>query len=262
MQSHKTKMLPFPRPAFNTIGHRGAGHLAPENSLASFKRAREIGLTWVEFDTQPCASGEWVVFHDESLERCTKGRGLVADCPWETLKTLTILEPNHPEWPQEPIPLLEQALKTILSLNLHPNIEIKGPLKTPKKSLAQFLSILEKVWPKAAPQSKQSPPLISSFDPSILFELKKMAPHLPLGYNIEEWKDEDLNILQRGNFFSLHCDYQHLSNEQRKYLLSLPYPILLYTVNNPAEAVKYFKEGIWAVFSDAPNLIAQTSIKD
>lgn len=70
------------------IGHRGACGYAPENTLASFRKALELGVDGVELDVHLCASGEPVVIHDESLERTTSGKGFVRERTLEELKTL------------------------------------------------------------------------------------------------------------------------------------------------------------------------------
>src|SRR5699024_6001791 len=64
-----TVSLSLPR----VIGHRGAALHAPENSLAGFDTAAELGARWVEFDVMLSADGVPVVHHDHTLER-TAGR--------------------------------------------------------------------------------------------------------------------------------------------------------------------------------------------
>ncbi|MDX2073905.1 MAG: glycerophosphodiester phosphodiesterase family protein [Alphaproteobacteria bacterium] len=67
-------------------GHRGACGHAPENTLASFRRAIEMGVDGIEFDIQLSKDGEPVVIHDESLERTTSGSGNVADFTYAELQ--------------------------------------------------------------------------------------------------------------------------------------------------------------------------------
>lgn len=253
----KPLKLPFRIPALKTIGHRGGGILAPENSLRGFSLAKLCGLTWVEFDTQPCATGEWVLMHDDSLERCSNGQGFIRDSSWDLLKELKIGKEFDPISFSEPIPLLSETLETLATLGLHPNIEIKTLLNmsnTAKSNhLENFLKILKLHWPPEA-----SPPLISSFDADILFEIKERAPELPLGFNIDGLEANTLEKMNNGDFFSLHADYEQLSNEALEMLVQEPFPLLLYTVNDPMLAKHYFDKGVWAIFSDKPNLMASS----
>ena len=53
------------------IGHRGACGLAPENTIASFRKAAELGVRWVEFDVHLSADGIPVVIHDDTVNRTT-----------------------------------------------------------------------------------------------------------------------------------------------------------------------------------------------
>lgn len=257
----KNIKLPFHVPTFKTIGHRGAGKLAAENTLQSFKLAKKLGLTWVEFDTQPCETGEWILLHDESLDRTTNGQGLIANTPFGKLqlfrtgKEFFKNSDNNSEnlvnsLEAEPIPLLSQALETLAALNLQPNIEIKSSLPLSDKFLENFLKIVEQHWPSSKP-----PPLISSFQADILFEIKDRASQFPLGYNIEEVQANTFDLFTKGKFFSLHCDYEKLTPEILQNLLDEPFPLLLYTVNEPKLAQEYFQKGVWAIFSDFPNLM-------
>src|SRR4030042_6855801 len=56
------------------IAHRGFSGKAPENTLASFKKAMEAGADVIEFDVRFSRDGHLIVFHDDTLERTTKGK--------------------------------------------------------------------------------------------------------------------------------------------------------------------------------------------
>ncbi len=57
------------------IGHRGAAAYAPENTIASFEKAFELGCRFIEFDVMLSIDGDAFIFHDETLKRTTNGRG-------------------------------------------------------------------------------------------------------------------------------------------------------------------------------------------
>src|SRR3989338_788401 len=86
-----------------TIGHRGAAALEPENTLRGFRKAIELGLDYVELDIRRCKSGELVVIHDEAVDRTTSGKGLVED---RTLQQLQKLDAGK----SERIPALKEAI--------------------------------------------------------------------------------------------------------------------------------------------------------
>src|SRR5919202_3540380 len=70
------------------VGHRGAMGHCPENTLASFARALELGADWIECDVHLSRDGVPVVIHDETLDRTTDGHGLVAEHTLAELKQL------------------------------------------------------------------------------------------------------------------------------------------------------------------------------
>jgi glycerophosphoryl diester phosphodiesterase len=72
----------FPGSPPRVFGHRGAAGLAPENTLASFRRARADGVDVFELDVHGTADGEIVVLHDPTLERTTDGAGAVSTLPF------------------------------------------------------------------------------------------------------------------------------------------------------------------------------------
>ena len=68
------------------IGHRGASAEAPENTLAAFQRAAELGVDGLEFDVRVTADGVAVVIHDPTLDRTTGRADVVATSPFAHLR--------------------------------------------------------------------------------------------------------------------------------------------------------------------------------
>jgi glycerophosphoryl diester phosphodiesterase len=68
------------------LAHRGLATSAPENSMAAFAAAVELGVTHLETDVHATADGELVVFHDATLERLTDLQGPVGAVPWAVLR--------------------------------------------------------------------------------------------------------------------------------------------------------------------------------
>ena len=101
------------------IGHRGAAGHAPENTLASLKKAVSLGVDLVEFDVQRTQDGALVLFHDATVERTTNGQGRVDSLSFRFLRTLNAGK-------GEKIPLLEEALRC-LNGKAGAMIELKVP---------------------------------------------------------------------------------------------------------------------------------------
>jgi len=235
------------------IGHRGISAFAPENTLAGFRKAAQFGLSWVEFDIQRCATGEWVVFHDEKLDRTTNGTGSVIDTPYQTLKTLDAGSWFHPQFKNERVPSLQQTLSCLADLKLYPNIELKvfaQPLTV--EAIADFLNVLQNAWPKNLPS-----PLVSSFDLKSLKILRLLDNKLPLGYIVRDPTESTLDEIIAAGFDSLHCDNQNFSMAllDKATSKSIALPVLVYTVNDPNRIKALLRSGVTAVFSDVTDII-------
>ncbi len=95
------------------IGHRGASHDAPENTLAAFQLAIEQGADGFEADFHLLKDGRIVCFHDEDTERIV-GRNLLLKCtPFEELRGLDVGSWKGPCWCGEQMPTLEEVLAAV-----------------------------------------------------------------------------------------------------------------------------------------------------
>ena len=107
------------------IGHRGAKAVAPENTLASFRKAAEYGADCIEFDVRLCADGVPVIFHDNTLERTSDGVGRAADLDLAALKEFDAGGWFARELFGETIPTLPETIVLCRDLGLGMNIEMK-----------------------------------------------------------------------------------------------------------------------------------------
>jgi glycerophosphoryl diester phosphodiesterase len=92
------------------VGHRGAPAHAPENTLASFRRAAADGAHGIEFDVHRSCDGVFVVVHDFLVDRTTNGSGLVSDLHSEVLLSLDAGSWFSPAFSGEQVPLLAEVL--------------------------------------------------------------------------------------------------------------------------------------------------------
>jgi glycerophosphoryl diester phosphodiesterase len=109
------------------VGHRGALALAPENTLAAFRLAAELGVDAVEFDVQRTADGVPLVFHDDTLDRTTNGRGRLRDAVWSEVRTLDAGSWRSPDHAGERVPSLEELLAWARSATVGLVLEVKQP---------------------------------------------------------------------------------------------------------------------------------------
>lgn len=110
-------------------GHRGASQYAPENTLASYNRAIEMGADGIEIDVHKSKDGHLIVCHDERVDRTTNGQGYIKDLILKEIKSLDAGSWFSKEFSGEKIPLLEEVLEFVKDKDILLNIELKnGPI--------------------------------------------------------------------------------------------------------------------------------------
>jgi glycerophosphoryl diester phosphodiesterase len=114
-----------PPPRLLVGAHRGASGSAPENTLAAFRRALEIGVDLVELDCQLTRDGHVVVFHDDRLERTTNGRGALRGNTLAELQACDAGAWFDVRFRGEPIPTLAEVLG-LIGERAEVNVELKG----------------------------------------------------------------------------------------------------------------------------------------
>jgi glycerophosphoryl diester phosphodiesterase len=232
------------------IGHRGAAAYAPENTISSFTKAAQLGAKWIEFDVMLSSDGIPMIFHDETLNRTTNGRGYVADYTFSQLRTLDAGAWFDFRCAGERIPALQQALEFLQNAKLAANIEIK-PL--PGEDKATVRNALEVVLPYF-PQPNTSI-LFSSFSITSLEELRLQQPDAYLGLLMHEWLPDWQAVAEGLQCVSVHVNQSIMTEDKVKKIKDSGKMLLCYTVNDPLRARELYSWGVDAIFSDCPDKI-------
>ena len=231
------------------IGHRGVAGLAPENTLASFRRAAGLGLTMVEFDVRLSLDGQPVVFHDDGLERTSNGQGLVAEWTLARLKQLDAGAWFGDEFAGEPIATLDEVLVLCRELGLAANLEIKPDQERKAETARIALDRAGALWPDGSGLM-----LISSFEGVCLEVAQDRAPQWPRGLLVEAVSDDWRARAEAYGCATVHADYRHLDRAVVAEIRETGRPVLAYTVND-GERAKVLRElGVGSVFSDTPQM--------
>ncbi len=96
-----------------SIAHRGASGQAPENTLAAFSKALEIGADAIELDLHRTRDGHLVVIHNGIVDRTTGNRGIVADMSLKELKSLDAGFQFHPDFSDQQIPTFQEVIELV-----------------------------------------------------------------------------------------------------------------------------------------------------
>jgi glycerophosphoryl diester phosphodiesterase len=226
---------PYPR----IVAHRGGGSLAPENTLGAIRLGASMGFKGVEFDVMLAGDGTPVVIHDETVDRTTNGKGSVPAMTYAELSALTIQE-------KEKIPSYEEAARLCMALGLWANVEIK-PAKGHERATGDAVARLTKELWKDAPVA----PLLSSFSPVALAAAQEAAPELPRGGLCDTLPEGWRSILKQLGCRAVHCNYKSLNGKLAADIHEAGYAILLWTVNDPAEARRLLAIGANCLVTDA-----------
>src|SRR2546430_16980948 len=90
------------------IAHRGASAAAPENTLAAFRLAADLGADGIELDVRGTADGQLVVLHEASVNRTTAAAGRGAALPLDQLQRVDAGKKFGPSFPGERVPLVSK----------------------------------------------------------------------------------------------------------------------------------------------------------
>lgn len=232
------------------VGHRGAALHAPENSLAGFDKAAELGARWVEFDVMLSADGVPVVHHDLTLERTAGRCDAVADLTAEGLVEVDVGGRFAPQYAGQKLPTLAQVIDRLSRLNLGANVEIKPSPGRDTETSRAVLAVLQSRWPRHLP-----PPLISSFSQGALAVAAAAAPALPRGWLADRLPSDWKVRAESCGCVSLHLGWQQLKQSQAAAVKSAGYALAVWTVNDPQVARRCRAWGADAIITDTPAVI-------
>lgn len=233
------------------IAHRGAPRLAPENTLASLHAAKQKGAQWTEFDVTLTSDNIPVIFHDDTLERTTNGRGPIAQKSLSALSELDAGSWFSEKFKHCKIPTLEAYVQCAAKLHLAINVELKTvPAKKSEILVKTTLDTLKKHWPSQMP-----PPLLSSFFVTNLEWLKKLDCPYPIALNCEKNNKELSSIAKKLNCYSIHCNAKNTDQQDIQKNTAHGLKTLIYTINEKITALNFLAMGASAIFSDIPDLL-------
>ncbi len=237
---------PYPR----IIAHRGGGLLAPENTLAAIRYARNLGFEAVEFDVKLTADDVPVLFHDDSLDRTTDGSGPVSEMRFDVITQLDAGSWFGNEFAGEPVPAFAAASALCKEAGLWANIEIKpcpGREHVTGRVVARMAKLL---WSGAA-----LPPLLSSFSTEALGAAHAEAPELPRALLCTDVPDDWEASLDRLGCVSMHVAFDRLTRELVNKVQATRRGVLAYTVNDSLDAVDLIEMGVDALVTDQIDMI-------
>ncbi len=235
---------PWPYPLW--IAHRGAGKLAPENTLAAFRLGAAHGYRAFECDVKLSADDQPFLLHDATLERTTDGRGSAGEQPWAVLSQHDAGRRHSAGFAGEGMPTLQAIAAYIQANDFALNIEIKPTPGTDEHTGRVVAQQAQRLWAGRAPM-----PLLSSFRVQALAGAKAAAPELPRALLLDiAWQGWFECVLDLG-CVAVVTHHRLMDAALIEQLHGAGLRALVYTVNDAPEAQRLLAGGIDGIITDA-----------
>jgi glycerophosphoryl diester phosphodiesterase len=245
-------MQDWPYPLW--IAHRGAGKLAPENTLAAFRLGASYGYRAFECDVKLSADGVPFLLHDATLERTSNGQGSAGDQAWSALSLVDAGAWHSRAFAGEPMPSL-QAIAQFVQLNsFELNIEIKP---TPGIEHATGLAVGQAcaaLW-----QGRARLPLFSSFRPEALQGARESAPQIPRALLVDTLWPGWMKVARALDCVAVVSNHLLMDADLRGQLKDAGLRALCYTVNESADAERLLALDIDGIITDAVDRFSPAS---
>jgi len=235
-----------------TIGHKGGGKTAPENTRASLEQAMALGVDAVEVDIWPTADGRFVLFHDADIMRLTGHVGWTMSLTSDELRTLEIRSRFSKEFTGERVLLLEEALNLIAG-----RVELILEVKRTRHELDRYAWIEERLAEILQKHNAFPWTLIISFDHKTLLNLSKVTADARIGMLYAgEW----INLWEEVASLSPKALLPHwaqttpmlVAEAHRKDLTIYPW-----VVNHEEWMERLAKMGVDGIITDHPDRLLQ-----
>ena len=260
------------------IAHRGAGSLAPENTLPAIRKAWEVGADVLEIDVAPTMDGGLIILHDDLLLRTTDVRARFPDRARKPCTTFTLAEIRSLDagsWfaaadpfgriaagqisPAElqsfagvAIPTLQEVLIFAQEKSWRVNIEIKRA-PTPMETFPITNAVLQCIEQLRVPAGLVS---ISSFEHAYIREVRDKRPDIEINALIgpsltgrQDWGGYEFSTYNA----AAHCTDETQIQAARAHGCR----VNLYTVNRPSEMLRFIRAGVSGLFTDFPQTLAR-----
>ncbi len=251
MSTDIVKNWPYPR----LIAHRGAGKVAPENTLTAMRVGYAHGYRMFEFDVKLSADNLAFLLHDATLERTTTGHGRADALPWRELSRLDAGGWHSAKYSGEPLPTLAAVARWARAHGAACNIEIKPTPGRERETGAAVALDAGTLWRDA-----DVPPLLTSFSEEALDAACDAVPALPRALLLDKLPADWQDRLARLQCVALDAQHKALSADIVKQAHRAGYRVLTYTANDLERVEELGAWGVDGIITDTVDHIAADSL--
>jgi len=226
------------------VAHRGASGYAPENTLAAFRSAVELGAKFIETDLQLSRDSRFVAIHDDTLDRTTNGRGPVHALTLAELRELDAGSWFGPEFAGEHIPTLDEILRFSRECDVVFYLEIKP---------AGAWGVEHALVGALREAQEAARAVVLSFDPSVLGAVRRLEPTLMTGLLFNRGSNDVVEralelgarqLAPRGDLVTLEL----VAAARRSDL-----QVVTWTINDPSQMRALAAAGVDGIMTDYPD---------
>jgi len=230
------------------IAHRGASGHAPENTFAAFRRAIELGATFIETDLHLTRDAKFVAIHDSTLERTTNGQGAVHDATLAELRQLDAGKWYDREFSGEHIPTLEEVLEFSRQNDVVFYLEVKYDV-----AWGMHHSLVAAI--RKAENAART--IVISFDPATVAAVRRVDPAIMVGLLAEDTDQaahpDLVKTAQRSGARQLCLQSKILTSDLVDQAHRSDLQVVTWTIND-AEAMRAaVRAGVDGIMTDLPD---------
>jgi glycerophosphoryl diester phosphodiesterase len=243
------------------VAHRGASEDAPENTMAAFRRAWELGVECIELDVHVSRDGHVVVMHDKTTKRIGGRDKKIADQTLAELRELDVGAWKSPVFKGERIPTLGEVLastpagRTVF-------VEIKSGPET--------IPAIAKAIQDSDPRPRGGKLALQGFDPKTLAQFAAAVPGAPAYWTVDppvDDRDKDRPVplpypdtvvaeAKRHGFPGLALYFGSVTDQLLADAKVAGLEIDVWTINEPSQLAAWVaRDGIRWIETDRPDLV-------
>ncbi|HVZ42425.1 MAG TPA: glycerophosphodiester phosphodiesterase [Ramlibacter sp.] len=240
-----------PWPYSRWVAHRGAGKLAPENTLAALRLGAHYGYRMFECDVKLSSDGVPFLLHDATLQRTTNGHGTAGDKDWSELSRLDAGSWHSRTFAGEPLPAFEQVARFCTGNGFLLNVEIKPTPGHEAETGSLVAQHAARLW-----HGQAVAPLLSSFRPESLQAAMAAEPQLPRALLLDTLWDGWFGVARALGCVGIVCNHALWSEETVATVKGAGMRCLSYTVNDEWAASRLIALGTDGIITDRVDLFS------
>jgi glycerophosphoryl diester phosphodiesterase len=230
------------------VAHRGASGHAPENTMAAFRRAVEMGATFIETDLHLTRDARVVAIHDATLDRTTNGHGLVDLMPLVAVRELDagtwFRSASAESFAGERVPTLDEVLRFARERDIIFYLELKSD---------STWGVEHAVVAALRDTGEAARVVILSFDPATLLSVNRLDQTMMTGYLCEIPSNDLVERSVRAGARQIAPRGDLVTPALVKRAHEAGLQVVAWTINEPDQMRRLIEAGVDGIMSDYPD---------